>query len=376
MKIIYKLKFFLLSNWYFKKIKKKNYLIVGHDNSNLIQKYISKKKCEVISLKKINFYIIFKLLFSGKKLSKINYLLISIKMINPKIILTMIDNDTDFYRLKNFFPGKKFIAIQNGYRTEPKKTFLIKKKDKLKCDIIFCFGKQGIDYYKSFINVGKVIPIGSIKNNLIPQKKIKQKNVMTYISEYRDYDENKKINLQNLGKIYWKDFILPEKKIIKIANEYCKKKKIKFYIMGRNKNPEIEKNYFKSIIGEKDLNYIKKRNILSSYRFLLRSKIILSISSSLGYEFLSRNNKMIFFSRQILKKNSLLSRLFLFGWPFVKKRKGFFYSDDVSRKEFSRLGKNVIKCNQVMWIKKKNIYKKNLISFNYKNSLLKSELKI
>ena len=70
------------------------------------------------------------------------------------------------------------------------------------------------------------------------------------------------------------------------------------------------------------------------------------------------------------------SRLFLFGWRFVKKKKGFFYSDDVSHKEFSRLGENVIQCNQTMWIKKKNIYKKNLISFNYKNSLLKSELKI
>ena len=48
---------------------------------------------------------------------------------------------------------------------------------------------------------------------------------MSFISEYRVRDENKKINLQNLGNIYWRDYIFSEKKLVKIASEYCKKKK-------------------------------------------------------------------------------------------------------------------------------------------------------
>ena len=34
---------------------------------------------------------------------------------------------------------------------------------------------------------------------------------MSFISEYRVRDENKKINLQNLGNIYWRDYIFSEK---------------------------------------------------------------------------------------------------------------------------------------------------------------------
>ena len=83
---------------------------------------------------------------------------------------------------------------------------------------------------------------------------------------------------------------------------------------------------------------------------------------------------MIFFSRQIGKKTSEISKLFLFGWPYVKKRKVFFYSDEITSSEFSRLGKNVIDCSKQKWLSKKFNYQKNIISYNYNNILLKKEL--
>ena len=128
----------------------------------------------------------------------------------------MIDNDTDFYRLKKYFPHKKFISIQNGYRTEPKKTYLVKRGEQLQCDIIFCFGKQGVNYYRSLVQVKKIIPIGSIKNNLILKNNLKKKKIMTFISEYRIRDKKEKINFFNLGNIFWEDYIFSEKKLIKI----------------------------------------------------------------------------------------------------------------------------------------------------------------
>ena len=198
----------------------------------------------------------------------------------------------------------------------------------------------------------------------------------TYISEYIPIDKTKKINFLNLGNIYWEDFIFSEKKMIKIASNYCKKRNIKFNIVGRYNNPIKELKYFSDIISKEDFNYISKKNVFTSYNFLRKSEIILSMSSSLGYEFLSRDNKMIFFSRQVGRKSSQISKLYSFGWPFVKKKKGFFYSNEITYNEISRLGKNVIDCNQKEWLKQKFNYQKNLISFNYKNTLLKNELKI
>ena len=146
--------------------------------------------------------------------------------------------------------------------------------------------------------------------------------------------------------------------------------------MGRDGNPDKELKYFSNIISKNDFSYRAKKNAFSSYNFLKKSEIIISMSSSLGYEFLSRDNKMIFFSRQVGKKSSEISKLFLFGWPFVKKKKGFFYSDEITHNEISRLGKNVIDCNKKEWLKKKFNYQKNIIYYNYKNTLLKKELKI
>jgi surface carbohydrate biosynthesis protein len=361
-----------IKKWEFKKIKKIRYLIIGQDHSKFILKYLPSNKAEIVSFKIINFYIIFHLFFNNKRISKLNYFIKSIQLTDPQTVVTMIDNDTDFYRLKKYFPNKKFIAIQNGYRTEPKKTYLIKKNEKLQCDVIFCFGRQNIHYYKSFIQT-RVIPIGSIKNNMISEDNLRKKRIITYISEFRPNDKNKRINFYNLGQIYWKEALVSEVKLLKAVNFLCKKRDIKFYIMGRllNKNKEI--NYFDSVIGKNNFNYVQRKNNFTSYNFLKNSHVIISMTSSLGYEMLSRNNRMIFFSKKF-SKSKMISKYFRFGWPFVKQRKGFFYSDEINNKEILRLAKNVIDCNESKWIKKKYSYQKNIISYNYNNNLLKKEL--
>jgi surface carbohydrate biosynthesis protein len=371
-------KFILLlkKKWEFKKIKNAGYLIFGHGNISILSKYIPKNNKEVVTFVVINFYIVYQLLINKEKFSKLNYFKQAIKIVNPSIIITLIDNDIDFYRLKKYFPDKKFIAIQNGYRTEPKKQFLIKKNEKLQCDIIFCFGKQNINYYKSFVET-KVIVLGSLKNNLILRKNLKKKNIVTYISEYRPLSESIKIDFFSFGKTYWGNSLISEKKLVKVINYLCKKRNIKFYILGRHldSNKEKELTYFSKIIGKDNFNYIAKKNMLSSYNFLTRSGTIISMASSLGYEFFSRNNKMIFFSKRYYNIKEI-SKYYKFGWPFINKKKGFFYSDDISNKEILRLAKNVIDCKQSKWLKKKKVYQENLISYNYRNILLKQELKI
>ena len=358
--------------WEFQKIKKVKYLIIGFDNSNLILKYIPINKTNIISFKVINFYIIFHLLLNNKKINKLNYFKKAIELAKPQIVVTLIDTDTDFYRLKKFFPPKKFIAIQNGYRTFPKKTYLIKKNEKLLCDVIFCFGKQNIDYYKSLIQT-KVIVMGSVKNNLIPKSNLKKRKIITYISEFRLVEKNKKINYYNLGHVYWKDTLISEVKLLKAVNFLCKKRNIKFYIMGRSLNKNKELQYYDDIIGKSNFTYVQRKNNFTSYNFVKNSQVIVSMTSTLGYEMFSRDNRIIFFSKKFYK-NKIHSLNLGFGWPSVKKKKGFFYSDEINNKEILRLAKNVIDCSESNWIKNKKKYKENIMSYNFNNTLLKKEL--
>mgnify|MGYP006090057283 CR=1 FL=1 len=68
MNILNKIYIILQTKWEFKTVKKQNHLIIGHDHSNYILKYIPKNKAQIISFKKINFYIFFKLFLEKKKL--------------------------------------------------------------------------------------------------------------------------------------------------------------------------------------------------------------------------------------------------------------------------------------------------------------------
>tara|TARA_B100001540_G_C15800025_1_gene639510 strand:+ start:598 stop:1719 length:1122 start_codon:yes stop_codon:yes gene_type:complete len=373
--MIKKLFYFFKQNYNYKKIFKSKYIIIGEANSENILKYIPSKSSQVINFQTINIYLIIKLLILGKKITKLNYYRLSIELANPKIVVTMQDNDTDFYRLKKFFSNIKFISIQNGYRTEPKKTFLVKKGEKLKCDIIFCFGKQNINYYKSFINAN-VIPLGSVKNNMLSKNIYGKYKSVSYISEYRVNNENTKINFFNLGNIFWGDYIFYEKKLLRILGNYCKKNNIIPNIIGRftDKNKNKEKLYFKKLL-KSNFNYIEKKNQFSSYNALKRSNLIVSMSSSLGYEFLSRPNKIIFFSRPI-RNLSFASKYYLFGWPSILQKRGFFFSNLINEKELSRLIKNLMNCPQKKWIKIKKPIENQIIAFNFNNRKLKKALKI
>ena len=100
-----------------------------------------------------------------KKINKINYYNLAITLVNPKIIITAIDTDKTFYKLKYSFDKKIFISIQNGYRCDH--NFIIKQNEvKLWCDQIFCLGKQNIKFFQKRVKAN-VLPIGSLKNNYI-----------------------------------------------------------------------------------------------------------------------------------------------------------------------------------------------------------------
>ncbi len=97
------------------------------------------------------------------------------------------------------------------------------------------------------------------------------------------------------------------------------------------------------------------------------------MSSSIGYEIFSRGNKIIFFTKKINKLKKV-SKYFKFGWPYIKQKKGFFFSDEINNIEMSRLIKNVFNCNQKKWLKKTKRIRDQLIIYDFKNLLLKKEI--
>lgn len=364
----------------FKFLKSSRYLILEHGQEDILLKYVKKNAEFVYFNYEINFYIIWLLILRLKKINQLNYYNLAIEKIKPTKIITATDDSKNFYKLKKIYPDKIFISIQNGYRNVDKIFYHTQKEKKLfKSDVIFCIGKHNISLYNSSIN-SKVIPIGTIKNNFIKSKNNKEINRLVYISVFRiskilKYSRSDYQSLYDLSFDEFKYFIDSEIKVIESLYEVCKIKKIPFYIVGGSKNSfNEEKAWYKKILKDDSLNIIKKTSFRSSYDFLLKSKYIASIDSTLGYEMLSRNKKIVFFSRNIpISKKQ--NKLWQFGYPYVKNKRGFFFTNILNTQEAIRLVNNLISCKKNKWVFKIKRIKNNLISYDSGNKKLIKELK-
>ena len=61
----------------------------------------------------VNFYVIYKMILNRESLNYKNYLKKIISLVNPKLVITIVDNNTFFYRLKSFFNKIYFVSVQD-----------------------------------------------------------------------------------------------------------------------------------------------------------------------------------------------------------------------------------------------------------------------
>ena len=112
----------------FKIIKKEKLLIFDTASLELVGNY---KKFEILDVRYevFNFWILFENFIKLKFTFK-DYILAYISKVNPKVVLTFVDNYILFYELKKYFPEVKFIAVQSGYRHKIQLDDFIKNKKK------------------------------------------------------------------------------------------------------------------------------------------------------------------------------------------------------------------------------------------------------
>ena len=362
--------------------KKNKILIFDKEGSEILKKTLGLKSFEILHVRneKINLLVVF-LLAIKLKLNYFNYYLKIIELTNPKLVLTFIDNNTDFYKLKKFFKKKTFISVQNGHRTAWGDIFgqleSLKKKSNLSADYIVTFNKNVSKKYKEYIQC-KTLNYGSLKNNCVPIKKFSpiKKNSLLFISAFRNklWDiQNKRVSLDEYDIRFDKKYKHKLEEHIhfelpKILEDFCKNNNMRLIILGMsNSNKEIF--FYKNILKHK-FYFIKKKNLLSNYQKLQDYKLIVSSVSTLGYEALARNSKICFISPNICKKEASHK----FGWPYVKNDNDFFFTNDFNKKKIEKILINVKNMNDLVWNKKIRKYKKNLMNFDFKNMQLKKKI--
>jgi len=121
----------------------KKILLFDKMHSSVLKEIINKDFNVINPRGKIEvyFWILIKQIFI-LDLKFITYCKNYIEFTSPKIVITFIDNNVEFYKLKKKCENINFISIQNGNRAPDWfKNVRLKKFNNLQCDHIFVFNK-------------------------------------------------------------------------------------------------------------------------------------------------------------------------------------------------------------------------------------------
>ena len=288
----------------------------------------------------------------ARKWSRFFYLLNYLKFIKPAIVITTVDNDLNFYRIKSFFPEITTIAIQNGVRgnlsSQPNEGFFEMLKvhslsHDLSADFVCTFGSAVQAEYAKYISA-EFIVCGSLRNNFFANTTIEElPNRVAYVSGISDYpsDPNQVfLYYKNIG-ITYKEFYEAEGAICALLTEYCDSHNLEFVICGKRNSANAEEPAFYERAIKHSVPYISARDeTFDSYEFLSTARYIVSLDSTIAYEFLSRKKRTAFFSARFnhLDSSSLHQLAgFQFGYPQPIPQSGQFWSSVLSRVKLNAL---------------------------------------
>ena len=342
--------------------KKSSILIYDINKLDIITEFINKRNFEVLNIRNELNFLVSVICFVKLKFKKIDYIEEYIKLVNPKIVITLTDNDIIFYEIKKKYKKKlTIVAIQNGYRSISNDLFgqlqCYNNKSNLSSDWILTFSETIGAEYEKYIST-KTLAIGNIYNNKKPKdfsKKILNNSILL-ISQWAEgnYEDNKILMF-----------------LFRFLKDYASKKNKKLGVLLRNNN-NYEKNFFKSD-GNENFQLIKKNNLNNSYYWIDKYETIATIDSTLGYESLSRGNKTVFFN---IRSNYNGNKGYSFGWPNVFSKQGIIWTDKNDIRYFEEILDNTFQISNENWntqIEKNKL--KNIILYDRDNVIFKNFLK-
>ncbi len=220
-----------------------------------------------------------------------------IDTINPKVIMTFIDNSPVIGELSLIYPNKLVIAIQNGIRMDNNDSLCLKNQSN--APVFFGFGAHQKNLMlKKQISIKKYVSVGSLRCSLFLSKNYnntlkKKENNLCFISQYIKAWEGSE------DPIY-RDYNLILKSSFDNAVKWSKSKGFEVNVAMRRSgvNTKLYKDelhFFSYKNNYKFMSYYEnKPNLFSSYRIAYDSSVIIAIESTLAFEMFGLGSKVLF----------------------------------------------------------------------------------
>jgi surface carbohydrate biosynthesis protein len=307
-------------------------------SSDILLRYLDPAEVVVIDpwSTKLNIpALVLTLLRGGRK--RIDYLQATIALIKPKFVITTTDNDMLFYRLKESLPNSITIAMQNGlrgnYSSIPNGGFFdeVQRRPHLCADYIVAFGTEIAKVYEQHIDT-KVFVGGSLRNNsFISDSRIAPSiKSIVYVSQLPSAPAlpNEVIAYLQEQPITYSEFYAAEKIVVEILRTYCIANNLEFTICGKQSSQlEVERKFFG------DVSMSSRNTPLDSYSTLDAAHIVVTLDSTLGYEFHARGKRVLFIGgRFVHHQNESVRHMssVTFGFPANLPKEGPYWLSDLS----------------------------------------------
>jgi len=343
------------------------YFVTGAD---VIAPYFSPDEFQVLDLREheVNLWVAMRCLL-GRNLSAQNYALIYIEIVKPKLVITFIDNFPAFFQVKNHFPNITTVLIQNGVRVDPRDLFETNSEalglHKNFVDKMFVFGSAiGATYGK--YTQGEIVPIGSLKNNLVPIMKSKTRTV-AYISTYRSGLPRHTVipdSLPGFPIQYGQIIDRREQTIIFLAN-FCQNNNLGLVIIGKDEDFEGEKTYYGKLLKDFSWTIAHRQTATTNYAVVDESEIVVFTSSTLGYESLARGKKTAAF---LIDAEIIDSPSIKFGWPVSLSDEGKFWTNQLDENRFEEILNYLLAASNDDWETVRSETMREIINYDPGNS--------
>ena len=340
------------------RIKKRRILVYDQIGSNDIKTLLKILEVNVLDSRfnSIDLHSIVKALFYRAIDLKIAYYICFIKKSGAEILITHIDNDINFYKIKKYLPNLRVVAIQNGTRTISGDIFSeIQTGLNLSADYIFVHNKYIGNLYSKYIDC-KVHEIGSMRSNLDPRiENSKKIYSILFVSQFFKANGSAQIyDKHNVITDY--DFLEIDKRVFRLVESITHKMGIKLTIQLRGFQEE-EKLFYNSISSFQEHSYASGL----PYQNVDRANLVVSVDSTLGYESLGRGNKTLFLT---IRGSELGLMGYDFGWPVEYDNDGPFWMNNYDEKLTELLIRNLYYLSLKGWAELYKVYAKNIMKFN------------
>lgn len=348
-------------------------LVFDAEMAELLEPYLRSTNHHVLHQRSrgLNIPILLKSLRFGLSLD--GYVRTYVLAVRPKLVISLLDNDPALYRVKQYLPSARVVAIQNGWRGYTNDIFGLglSKSDRLQCDEILVFGPAVGKEFERIIT-GRAITIGSFKNNLVPVRRDTESKTIALISTLRGkVDLDSSVEVAGSDRtIRYAEIFERRLRLAEYCHAFCRREGYHLRILG--KDPEIGREFtmYAERLGEPGASwsFTPRSTLLANYPELDKAKAVVSSSSSLGYEALGRGCRAAFF---MIDHEVLQDVGTNFGWPLDLPESGDFWSNRLDENEVMRILTHVVQSSDETWRSSSKVIADQLIAFEEDNTTLR-----